>query len=105
MILIICINNNYVSGNDQAVWNSDDSMYSTDSMSESSGLARRGVWSRLFRHEVNPARMSSHSHYAPTAFDRGLPTDQVHILPFDKRTIPIELRKALFAHGIIGRRR
>ena len=28
-----------------------------------------------------------------------------HVIPFKKRTIPIELQKALYAHGIVGRRR
>ena len=29
----------------------------------------------------------------------------LHILPYKKRTIPLELQKALYAHGIVGRRR
>lgn len=33
------------------------------------------------------------------------PYGQVHIIPYKKRTIPIELQKALYAHGIVGRRR
>ncbi len=30
---------------------------------------------------------------------------QIRIIPAKKRTIPIELQKALYAHGIVGRRR
>ena len=37
--------------------------------------------------------------------DYELPYGQVHVIPFKKRTIPIELQKALYAHGIVGRRR
>ena len=29
----------------------------------------------------------------------------IRVIPFKKRTIPIELQKALYAHGIVGRRR
>lgn len=27
----------------------------------------------------------------------------VHLIPYKKRTIPLELQKALYAHGIVGR--
>ena len=37
--------------------------------------------------------------------DYDIPHGQVHFLPYKKRTIPIELQKALYAHGIVGRRR
>ncbi len=62
---------------------------------------QRGVWSRLFRDEINQPRMNSRSKGANYA----LATGKVHIIPYDKRTIPIELQKALYAHGIVGRRR
>jgi len=29
----------------------------------------------------------------------------IRFIPYKKRTIPIELQKALYAHGIVGRRR
>ena len=29
----------------------------------------------------------------------------IHIVPYKKRTIPLELQRALYAHGIVGRRR
>ncbi len=32
-----------------------------------------------------------------------LPYGRIHVIPFKKRTIPIELQKALYAHGIVGR--
>ncbi|CAF1228760.1 unnamed protein product [Adineta steineri] len=34
-----------------------------------------------------------------------LPYGQMRIIGYKKRTIPIELQKALYAHGIVGRRR
>ena len=33
------------------------------------------------------------------------PHGHMYVIPFKKRTIPIELQKALYAHGIVGRRR
>jgi hypothetical protein len=29
----------------------------------------------------------------------------IRFVPYKKRTIPLELQKALYAHGIVGRRR
>ena len=29
----------------------------------------------------------------------------IRLIPYKKRTIPLELQKALYAHGIVGRRR
>jgi hypothetical protein len=40
-----------------------------------------------------------------SGYDYDLPYGQIRIIPFKKRTIPIELQKALYAHGIVGRRR
>jgi hypothetical protein len=37
--------------------------------------------------------------------DSDLYYGQIRIIPYKKRTIPIELQKALYAHGIVGRRR
>jgi len=35
--------------------------------------------------------------------DYDIQYDQIRIIPYKKRTIPIELQKALYAHGIVGR--
>ncbi|CAF0949484.1 unnamed protein product [Adineta steineri] len=108
-VLIICINNNYVLANDQITLindNNDDQLTDVeDSMSENIELVRRGVWSRLFRTEVNPARLDSRFSYSPTSLNYASSSGPIHIIPVDKRTIPIELQKALYAHGIVGRRR
>jgi hypothetical protein len=37
--------------------------------------------------------------------DYDLQYGQIRSIPFKKRAIPIELQKALYAHGIVGRRR
>lgn len=69
-------------------------------------LTRRGVWSRLFRNEINlPQKINSNMHKPPLVYDFNLKNGRISVLPYDKRTIPIELRKALYAHGIVGRRR
>ncbi len=62
----------------------------------------RDPWSRLF-----------HRHYERSIFTPtfksgyGLRSGQIRYIsyPDQKRAIPIELQKALFAHGIVGRRR
>ncbi|CAF2748848.1 unnamed protein product [Rotaria sp. Silwood2] len=49
--------------------------------------------------------INSHSNHPSMLADYDLKDDQALIIPFKKRTIPIELQKALYAHGIVGRRR
>jgi len=118
-VLIICINNNHVSANniygksslnknyDKLKYpiNIDESVYLESSLPEDHELSRRGIWSRLFRNENSPTRMYNHRYYSPTASDHGYSNNPIHIIPFYKRTIPVELQKALYAHGIVGRRR
>jgi hypothetical protein len=48
---------------------------------------------------------NSHSDGSPMTIDYDLTYGPVRLIPFKKRTIPIELQKALYAHGIVGRRR
>ncbi|CAF1030119.1 unnamed protein product [Rotaria sordida] len=45
------------------------------------------------------------NHHPSMVYDFDIKNDQPVIIPFKKRTIPIELQKALYAHGIVGRRR
>jgi hypothetical protein len=119
-ILSICFNNGHVSGNgiyDQISFdNNDDDLTQSINLDQSFDLeneipenvelSRRGVWARLFRSESNsPGKMNSHSPDLPTGSGYAFKNGQFHIIPHDKRTIPIELRKALYAHGIVGRRR
>ncbi|UJR26959.1 hypothetical protein I4U23_008266 [Adineta vaga] len=109
-VLIICMNHHYVFAND----NSNEMSSENDNQEEAFVLknaipddiqfTRRGVWSRLFRQEHNPTRTNNRIHYSPTAAAHTLHTGKIHIIPFDKRTIPVELQKALYAHGIVGRR-
>ena len=120
-MFIIYINNNHVSANgiyDQTSLekNDDDLVYSpnTDELfhldnfkPENSEFTRRGVWSRLFRGETDQPRVHSRSHHSLTEKEPGydIQTGRIRLIPFDKRAIPIELQKALYAHGIVGRRR
>jgi len=41
----------------------------------------------------------------PTIPNYNLRHGVIHFIPYKKRTIPLELQKALYAHGIVGRRR
>jgi len=49
--------------------------------------------------------VNSRSDHSTMGSDYDLQYGQIRIIPFKKRTIPIELQKALYAHGIVGRRR
>lgn len=60
---------------------------------------RATLWSKLFRSkdekmQLNPGQHELHVRNAV-----------IHLIPYKKRTIPLELQKALYAHGIVGRRR
>lgn len=48
--------------------------------------------------------MNTNSDHSTIGSDYDLHLGQYRIIPFKKRTIPIELQKALYAHGIVGRR-
>ena len=52
------------------------------------------LWARIIR-----------PRYISTAPNFNLRQGIIGIIPYKKRTIPLELQKALYAHGIVGRRR
>jgi hypothetical protein len=84
----------------------DESINLKNLMPEKIELNRRGVWSRLFRDEINlPQKINSRSHDFPVEPVLALKNGRIQFIPHDKRKIPLELRKALYAHGIVGRRR
>ncbi|CAF0735701.1 unnamed protein product [Adineta ricciae] len=63
-------------------------------------------WSQFFHQRYQPSMILPY--YSPSlksglALRRGRP--RYASFPYPKRSIPIELQKALFAHGIVGRRR
>lgn len=72
----------------------DDTTYFKRSTTENVHGVRRDVWSILFGYE-NPSTRYQQNHH-------GSSVSRIRIIPLDKRTIPIELQKALYAHGIIG---
>jgi hypothetical protein len=107
-ILILCINNGHVTANGQTSFdkNDDESFYLKNSMPENLQLIKRGVWSRLFRSKTNsPQTTDSRSDQFPAPLAFAAAKIRLQLLPYEKRTIPLELRKALYAHGIVGRRR
>ena len=67
---------------------------------DSSELAARTPWSQLFHNYYDRPR-----YYALPKSGFALRRHDVRYIPQGKRSIPIELQKALFAHGIVGRRR
>lgn len=103
-ILNIWFANNNVTANENFDGNGFD--YTKDSPLEDVVMMRRGVWSRLFRGGINtPQKLDGQSYPISMTPDLASINGRIQILPYDKRTIPIELRKALYAHGIVGRRR
>ncbi|CAF3597069.1 unnamed protein product [Rotaria sordida] len=67
---------------------------------ENIALSRDNVWSRLFHSEISQPRITSRSSYPSKKYGLTFPNGRTYIIPFDKRTIPIKLQKAFFAHGI-----
>ncbi|CAF1259764.1 unnamed protein product [Rotaria sp. Silwood1] len=49
--------------------------------------------------------INSHSDHPSMVTDYDIKDGRPLMISFKKRTIPIELQKALYAHGIVGRRR
>ena len=87
-------------------WNSDESFYLKRFIPDSKQWTRRDLWSRFFRADNRPVTYSHQSPAGPAAGSNHLTSvGRIRIIPFDKRGIPIELQKALYAHGIVGRRR
>ena len=67
-----------------------------------SRVGRRDLWSRIFWDEDLGALLPNRPR--TTSTDRAH-NPRVQVVPMGKRTLPLDLQKALFAHGIIGRRR
>ena len=63
-------------------------------------------WSQLLHQRYQPSMILP---YYPPSFKSGLALRRSSLryasFPYPTRSIPIELQKALFAHGIVGRRR
>jgi hypothetical protein len=61
----------------------------------SDDLTSSNIWSET-NHQQN---------YIPSMPNYDLRRGVIRLIPYKKRTIPLELQKALYAHGIVGRRR
>ena len=103
-LVSIFIVNNGISADDY--YDDNELHYLKNSRPGDLDIVRRGVWSRLFRGGMNtPQRADGQSYPLPATSDLTAINGRIQIIPYDKRTIPLELRKALYAHGIVGRRR
>ncbi|CAF3636281.1 unnamed protein product [Adineta steineri] len=69
-------------------------------------VAARHPWSQLFHRQSERSIYNTNS-YIPQKSGFALRHSKIQYNPnlSQKRSIPIELQKALFAHGIVGRRR
>lgn len=72
----------------------DDQNNNLSSELINNGLSSSNNWPRTYRSSYTPPVQ----HFD---FRRGV----IRFYPYKKRTIPLELQKALYAHGIVGRRR
>ena len=88
--------------NESPVFIDPDNFYASDNEE----IRSQNPWSKLFH------RNSQRSIYTPAYYTSSSPgfnlrsgTIRYISYPAEKRAIPIEFQKALFAHGIVGRRR
>ncbi|CAF1046121.1 unnamed protein product [Rotaria sp. Silwood1] len=116
-ILVLCINKNRASINGIndpiSFYNNDDesgfpinrdkSFDLKEFIPEDIESSQHNAWSRLFHSETSQPRITNRSRYPSRLHSHSSPNGRMYIIPFDKRTIPIELQKALYAHGIVGR--
>lgn len=89
----------YTKNNDPWASSSESSVEENDFLRERRRSSRRDVWSRLFGPERIPTRSGSLQ-----LNENGI-APRIRLVQIDRRGIPIELQKAFYAHGIVGRRR
>jgi hypothetical protein len=120
MILLIFINNHKISGNNHFNYQRYPSIYDDLSYddnespivtnpnslyeSDSNEVVSSNPWSRLFHRQYEQSAYTP-TYYSPSKSGFALRSGEIRYVPYHKRTIPIELQKALYAHGIVGRRR
>lgn len=91
----------YENGNsDSQILISRNSVY----MPDDDELVLRNPWSRMYNRYYGRSVLNP-SYYPSTQPTYALRRNEVRYVayPSEKRTIPIELQKAFFAHGIVGR--
>ncbi|UJR26962.1 hypothetical protein I4U23_008269 [Adineta vaga] len=88
--------------NDYPIMNTRNNAYLTDYEEPSSSKP----WSNLFR-QYQQKSIYTPAYYSSPKSGFALRRSDLRYIPYlsAKRSIPIELQKALFAHGIVGRRR
>ncbi len=110
LLLIIFTNNAKISAHsihhknhylpESMIFNDDDQ---TNLLAERNNLS-----SELINGKISSLNFWPRTHranFAPTIPSFDLRRGIVRFYPYKKRTIPLELQKALYAHGIVGRRR
>jgi len=71
---------------------------------EDDEITSQKPWSQLF-HRYYERSILTPTYYSPSQTGFALRNGEIRYIPYPKRAVPIELQKALFAHGIVGRRR
>ncbi|CAF4839197.1 unnamed protein product, partial [Rotaria sp. Silwood2] len=113
-VLVLCINKNHALANgiNGPIFfdNNDDELEFPTNRNKPFDLkkfirediesSQSDAWSRLFHSETSQPRITNRSRYSSKVQSHGSSNGRMYIIPFDKRTIPIELQKALYAHGI-----
>jgi hypothetical protein len=104
ILLLIVSNNHRISANN--IYDSPQSLTADDDQSKylfernnfydsiDNEIPSSDLWSRIFRRN-----------YMTKIPNYDLRHGVIRFVPYKKRTIPLELQKALYAHGIVGRRR
>jgi hypothetical protein len=121
IVLLVFINNHQISANslsnkfdyqpispiynDLSYEDNDDSDSNILYIPDNEEITSRNPWSHLF-HRYSDRSVGSPTYYSRPQSGFNLRRGEIHYIPypFQKRAIPIEFQKALFAHGIVGRR-
>ena len=88
--------------NESPIFIRTDNVYAPDHEE----IISRNPWSQLFHRQRQQATFSPTYYTVPSSIFN-LRRGEIRYIPYlvQKRAIPIEFQKALFAHGIVGRRR
>ena len=71
---------------------------------ENDEITSQNPWSQLL-HRHNERSIYTPTYFLPSQNGFALRNGEIRYISYPKRAVPIELQKALFAHGIVGRRR
>jgi hypothetical protein len=110
ILLIIFANNAKISAN--SIHHRNDylsqSLIPNDDDQSSILFERDHLFSEPINDEISSPIFWPRTHrsiHSPTIPNFDFRSGVIRFIPYKKRTIPLELQKALYAHGIVGRRR